>query len=194
MGRLGVYAALVTATGFKPGVASAKAPGGFDSHPPPLIDYHNVVLMTLPIRRKGVYFANCSKNANKDPTRRNIADRFFLGIPGRATQFGPLFVATRLHSPQNQYVRHRASVLSCLRSARRITRCLKHGRAIVQNAVSRQAFHTGTRLCVLQPDALLYYAEGLPLIKHYLQASQRSQTWQSMPNQQEEPIPYLTGS
>src|SRR5579872_3609655 len=32
----GVYAALVTATGFKPGVASAKAPGGFDSHPLPL--------------------------------------------------------------------------------------------------------------------------------------------------------------
>src|SRR5258708_39164938 len=32
---LGVYAALVTATGFKPGVASAKAPGGFDSHPLP---------------------------------------------------------------------------------------------------------------------------------------------------------------
>src|SRR5439155_6034634 len=31
----GVYAALVTATGFKPGVASAKAPGGFDSHPLP---------------------------------------------------------------------------------------------------------------------------------------------------------------
>jgi len=31
-----VYAALVTATGFKPGVASAKAPGGFDSHPLPL--------------------------------------------------------------------------------------------------------------------------------------------------------------
>ncbi len=32
----GVYADLVTALGFKPSVASAKEPGGFDSHPLPL--------------------------------------------------------------------------------------------------------------------------------------------------------------
>ena len=33
----GVYAALVTALGFKPSVASEKTPGGFDSHPLPLV-------------------------------------------------------------------------------------------------------------------------------------------------------------
>lgn len=33
--KLGAYADLVTAPGFKPGVAAAKWPGGFDSHPLP---------------------------------------------------------------------------------------------------------------------------------------------------------------
>lgn len=64
-----MYADLVTAPGFKPGVASAKTPGGFDSHPSPL-------LKTLTTRRDEAATDGDSADDLARPDSPRVADDF----------------------------------------------------------------------------------------------------------------------
>ena len=86
----GVYADLVTAPGFKPGVASEKGPGGFDSHPLPSSGFDRSLAAPRPCRhtRHGRGFG------------RHPLTRMRLVVRGKTGRFRTTFpAALRMSAP-----------------------------------------------------------------------------------------------